>query len=78
MRFRGGGSKPAGDVQRILTSDGITVLDNSSPRMLLVEGDQSELKALVASMPGWIMAPEQTIPLPDPRQKLRKGPGRKR
>jgi hypothetical protein len=71
-------AKPPGDVERILASKGITVLDDSSPRMLLVEAGQVELKALVDSMPGWIMTPEQTISLPDPRPKLRSNRGKRK
>ncbi|MBN1567869.1 MAG: hypothetical protein JXA73_08470 [Acidobacteria bacterium] len=78
LRFRGEGAKPAVDVKRILDSGNITVLDNSSPRMLLVEADQGRLKALVDTMPGWIMTPEQVIPLPDTRAKVKRGPGKKR
>ena len=77
LRFRGEGAKPAVDVQRILKSRSVTVLDDSSPRMLLVEADQGKLKALVDTMPDWIMTPEQITPLPDTRHKLRKGPGKK-
>jgi hypothetical protein len=73
LRFRGAASKPPGDVERILASKGITVLDDSSPRMLLVEAGRVELKALVDTMAGWIMTPERTIQLPDPRPKLRSG-----
>ena len=73
LRFRGAASKPPGDVERILASKGITVLDDSSPRMLLVEAGRVELQALVDTMPGWIMTPERVIPLPDPRPKLRSG-----
>jgi hypothetical protein len=71
LRFRGASSKPPEDVERIRASKNITVLDDSSPRMLLVEAPQVELKALVDAMPGWIVTPEQMIPLPDPRPKLR-------
>jgi hypothetical protein len=78
LRFRGATAKPPGDVERILASKGITVLDDSSPRMLLVEAGQVELKALVDSMPGWIMTPEQTISLPDPRPKLRSNRGKRK
>jgi hypothetical protein len=77
LRFRGASTKPPGDVERILASKSITVLDDSSPRMLLVEADQGELKALVDKMPGWIMTPEQVTPLPDPRRKLRSTSGKK-
>ncbi|MDH4220505.1 MAG: hypothetical protein OEW23_17240 [Candidatus Aminicenantes bacterium] len=72
LRYRGEGSKPAEDVNRIRSLQSIKVLDESSPRMLLVEGAGTRLKALVKSMPEWVLTQERMIPLPDPRQKLRK------
>lgn len=69
LRYRGTGPKPTVDVERIRALPSVTVLDDSSPRMLLVEAPQTELKALVDSMPGWIMTQEQMIPLPDTRLK---------
>lgn len=71
LRFRGTGPKPAEDVEHIRALPNISVLDDSSPRMLLVEAPEAELKALIDSMSGWVMTPERMIPLPDPRPKLR-------
>jgi len=73
LRYRGQGSKPAEDVDRIRSLENIRVLDASSPRMLLVEGPEAGLKALVESMSQWVLTPERMIPLPDPRPKPRKG-----
>ena len=72
LRYRGQGSKPAADVHRIRSLENTKVLDDSSPRMLLVEGPEAGLKALVESMPQWVLTPERMIPLPDPRPKPRK------
>lgn len=72
LRFRGSGPKVAQDVERIRALHNATVLDDSSPRMLLVEAPEADLKALIDSMPGWIMAEERMIPLPDPRPKPRR------
>ena len=72
LRYRGEGSKPAEDVNRIRSLHRIKVLDESSPRMLLVEGVGARLKALVESMPEWVLTPERMIPVPDPRPKPRK------
>jgi hypothetical protein len=69
LRYRGGGSKPAEDVERIRSLQQVRVLDESSPRMLLVEGPETRLKALVGSMPQWVLTPERMIPLPDPRPR---------
>ena len=72
LRYQGEGPKPAEDVNRIRSLQNIKVLDESSPRMLLVEGPGANLKALVESMPEWVLTPQRMIPLPDPRPKLRK------
>jgi hypothetical protein len=72
LRYQGQGSKPAEDVERIRSLEQVKVLDESSPRMLLVEGPETRLKALVGSMPQWVLAPERMISLPDPRPKLYK------
>jgi len=72
LRYRGEGSKPAEDVNRIRSLQSLKVLDESSPRMLLVEGPGVRLKALVESMPEWVLTPERMIPIPDPRPKPRK------
>jgi len=72
LRYQGEGSKPAEDVNRIRSLENIKVLDESSPRMLLVEGAGARLKALVESMPEWVLTPQRMIPLPDPRPKPRK------
>jgi hypothetical protein len=43
--------------------------------MLLVEADGEELRALLASLEGWVMAPEQGISVPDTRKQVRRPPG---
>ncbi len=63
--FRGKGPKPVEDVERFRTLRNTTVLDDSSPRMILVEAPDAELMALVDTMPEWIITQEKMIPLPD-------------
>jgi hypothetical protein len=72
LRFRGQGRKPAADVARIRSLAQLTVLDDSSPRMLLVEAPEEPLATLMAALPDWMMTRERRIPLPDPRPR----PGR--
>ncbi len=69
LRYRGEGAKPSADVARVREL-GATVVDDASPRMLLVESDDEPLRALVDSMPDWVMAPEQTIALPNTRKSV--------
>jgi hypothetical protein len=71
LRFRGAEQTRAADVARIRALPHIAILDDSSPRMLLVEAPEEELKSLMESMPDWVMAPERYIPLPDSQPKLR-------
>lgn len=71
LRYRGAGAKPAEDVDRIRALPNAKVLDGS-PRMLLVEAPEADMRALVDSLPDWVMTEERMIPLPDPRPKLRR------
>lgn len=70
LRYRGSGPRPAETVERIRGLPNVTVLDDS-PRMLLVEGLEGELRSLIESLSDWVMAPERMVPLPDPRPKPR-------
>ena len=42
--------------------------------MLLVESDPETIRGLVDTLPNWVMAPEQTLTLPDPRPKVERPP----
>jgi hypothetical protein len=74
LRYRGTGAKPAADVDRIRALPNITVIDDSSSRMLLVEAPEADVHSALENMPGWVMGKEQTIRLPDPRPMPRKAP----
>jgi hypothetical protein len=74
LRYVGTGASPAADMQRIRAAQELTVIDDSSSRMLLVEASEERLKELVGSLPGWIWSPQRMIRLPDPRPKPRRGP----
>ena len=69
LRYKGSGPKPDEDVARISRLPDTTVLEDSS-RMLLVGAPEPELRALIGSMPDWVMSPEQTIKIPEPRPKI--------
>ncbi len=75
MRYKGQGSRPSEDIERFRALPNTTVLDES-PRMLLVASSGPELKALINSMPDWVMSPEQTLKLPDPRPKILRATGK--
>ena len=65
LRIRGKGTVSNIDIEHINALPNTKVIDTSSSRMLLVEGPEAELKHEVASMPGWVIAPERMYTLPD-------------
>ncbi|HSK71959.1 MAG TPA: hypothetical protein VK892_09715 [Pyrinomonadaceae bacterium] len=69
LRYRGAGVAPAQDLEKIRNLSEIEIID-SSPRMLLVEGDLTKLHELLEQMPEWHLYPEKTIERPDPRYKI--------
>jgi hypothetical protein len=72
LRYRGGDDTPPDDIARIREAPEVTVLDGSVQRMFLVEGTDEAIQNLAQALPGWIAVPERTVPLPDPRPKIRK------
>ena len=71
LRYCGQGEARAADLERIRGVAGLRVVDSAS-RMLLVEAEKKRLSALMEMLPAWALIPEQIIPKPDPRLKLRK------
>jgi hypothetical protein len=69
LRYGGTESAPTSHVQSILATPGLKVVDQS-PKMLLVDGEQSILREKLKEMPGWSLHSEQGYPLPDTRQKM--------
>lgn len=74
LRFCGSGGKPPDDVARIRSLPNTTVIDDSTSRMVLVEGREAELIAALRSLSDWVMSKEEMVPLPNPRPKLREAP----
>jgi hypothetical protein len=66
LRFRSAGPPPAGHAARIGAAAGVTVVDRSSPRMLLVEGSEAAVQRLAGTLPGWSLMPEVQVSLPEP------------
>ena len=71
LRYTGRGATPDSDLAQIRSAPGITVLDGTSPRMLLVQASPETVRQLAKALPGWTYCKEQTIRLPDPRPKVR-------
>ena len=53
--------------ERIDALSSVKVVDQSSPKMLLVDGPDDIVGELADSLPGWTASPEQTVPIPDTR-----------
>ena len=70
LRYRGQGVKPPADVEHVRHLVGVTVVDESSSKMLLVECDEESTTGLAEAMPDWIVAPEQTFDVPDTRKRV--------
>jgi hypothetical protein len=73
LRYRGSGTKPASDAAQIRASAGVKILEETDT-MVLVEGAEADLRALVSGLQGWAIAPESMVPLPDPRLKVLRRP----
>lgn len=69
LRYGGSQETPAEHVESIRSVPGIQVIDES-PKMLLVDGEESALREKIKDLPGWSIHPEKGYPLPDTRQKL--------
>jgi hypothetical protein len=74
LRYTGAGPPLAAHVTRLRNVPGTKVLDESD-RMLLVEGDQEDLEATTRGLDGWVLTPERTMSIPDPRKKIKDEPG---
>ncbi len=71
LRFTGRGPMPDADLAQVRSTKGVTVVDSSSPRMLLVEAAPRTVEQLAEALPGWACAAEQMVPLPNPRPRPR-------
>jgi hypothetical protein len=69
LRYRGDGDCPETDVAQVRDLPDAEVVGESS-KMLLVESDPEALRALLATLPNWMMAPEQQYGVPDTRKRV--------
>jgi len=69
LRYGGSQPAPVEHVQSIRATPGLQVIDQS-PKMLLVDADESALRERLKGMTGWSIHPEQSYPLPDTRKKI--------
>ena len=73
LRYRGEGPIPDADAAKVHELEEAVVVDSSS-RMLVVESEPEALRALVATLPNWIMAPVQQYGVPDTRERVEQPP----
>jgi hypothetical protein len=71
LRYRGPGAKPAADVDSVRRRPGVTDVDESGAKMLMVECDEAVAAELAENLPDWVMGPEQTYTVPDTRKGVR-------
>ncbi len=74
LRYRGPGAPPGADIARVHEFDGLVVV-TATPTMVLVESEPQPLRELLATLPGWFMAPEQQYGVPDERLDIAGPPG---
>jgi hypothetical protein len=65
-----GPADPVEQLRRIRSSSKLRVIDES-PKMLLVEGDDQDIHDSIADESGWQAVPERTVPLAEPRPKIK-------
>jgi hypothetical protein len=70
LRFTGKGASTGDAKHRLTKLPDVQIVDESL-RMLLVEAPPEAIGRLTEELPGWTSTLERTIPLPDPRPKLR-------
>lgn len=70
LRYTGDGKRPDADVAQVRSTTGVTIVDDSSSRMLLVEGAESELKKVMEGLSNWVMSAETFTKVPDPRPRV--------
>ena len=70
VRYRGEGPRPADMVDRIRSLPDLRVLDDESPRMLLVEAPEGPLRQLLSDRSDWLVAEQQAYRVPDTRPRV--------
>jgi hypothetical protein len=74
VRYQGRGPIPDADRAVIRGRPGVTVVDDFG-RMVLIRSSEETAGELARLLPGWLVTPEKTVPLPDTRPRIRSSPG---
>ncbi len=72
VRYLGKGERPELAVTKIRALEGVSIVDDSGP-MLLVDAPEQALRAAVGTDADWMITPEVHYTVPDTRKKV-KGP----
>jgi len=73
LRYTGDGPAPTSFVEQVRSHQDVSILD-MSPRMLLVDGPEAVLRRLLETSSGWLLVPERSVSLPDPRPQVERPP----
>ncbi len=73
VRYRGKGPAPADALERAAQTPGLRVVDHSA-RSMLIEGTEETVRAAFDDATQWLIAPEVTYEMPDPRPKVKRPP----
>jgi hypothetical protein len=74
LRYRGQGPKPPEVLDRLRALPGARVIDDDSPRMILVEAPEAALRALVGDAPDWSISASQSYVVPEKRPSVQQPP----
>ena len=73
VRYRGRGERPEQAIQRVRSIKDASVLDDTG-RMMLVDAPEHELRSALGSDADWVIAPEVSYSVPDPRPRILRPP----
>jgi hypothetical protein len=59
LRFQGEGTVPSLDIERVRALPGTTILDESLPHLIMIEGPEDFLRAALGTMNGWSISQER-------------------
>jgi hypothetical protein len=68
LTYRPGPVPPEAEVEALRQHEGVRILDRAG-RSFYVECSETTAKGLASALPDWTVAPEEFVPLPDPRPR---------
>ena len=74
VRYRGEGPKPAEIVQKVRDLADAKIVDDSSPRMMLVDAPEPALRSILQPAQDWLVSEMREYSLPDRRPSVQRPP----